>query len=264
VAYISAEVEDVDKDGAAELILCYQKPNRLESAIISYKNRNFEIAQTFPDMILSVIDDPVMEGERTLVAQRTDTLNMFDGSMIRMRIVDGKAVPGSRIDLPPGALLTSYVEGRLGNSEEDLRIILNQDQRLMVFDTENRLLASVPERIYGIDRRLSVRVGKEERTIKFPGRLAIADTNGDGVQELLVSKQTAQGSVVEDLVWEDGKLKQKWKTVGAQGIISDFRVRDFKNQGVRSLVLILVQSNPFPLMAISGPSSVVYAYELGR
>jgi hypothetical protein len=264
VAYVSAEVEDIDLDGVAELLLIYQKPDGLESAIITYKDRDFKISQTFPNMLLATIDDPVFRGRKALVGQRTDKKDMFDGSMVRMRVVDAKAEPFSEITLPPGTLLMSYASGRLGESKRNLRIILNQDQRLMVFDEENRLLSSVQGRSYGIDRRLTFRVDGQERTIVFPGRLAIVDTNGDGARELLVSKQTARGSVVEDLIWQDNTLKQKWKTVDSAGIISDFRVRDFKNQGARSLVLILMRSTTFPLMALSGPTSVVYAYELGR
>lgn len=263
VVYINAEIEDVDSDGAAELLICYQTPKRLESAIITYKDRDFKIVQTFPNTIISMIDDPVFDGQRLLAAQKTDTPNMFNGRILRMRMSDGKATAYGEATLPPGTLLTSYVTGNLGKSKDKLRIILNQDQRLMVFDDENRLLSTVSDKIYGIDRKINFKVGDENRSLIFPGRLAIIDTNGDGEQELLVIKQTANGSVVEDLVWRDNQLKQKWKTVGSRGVISDFRIRDFKNQGARSLVLILVQPTPFPLMAFSGPSSVVYAYELG-
>ncbi len=263
VVYINAEIEDIDGDGAAELLICYQTPKRLESAIITYKNRNFSIVQTFPNTIISMIDDPVFDGQRLLAAQKTDSPNMFNGRIFRMRMNEGKADVYGETALPPGTLLTSYVTGKLGKSKEKLRIILNQDQRLMVFDNENRLLSTVSDKIYGIDRKVSFKVGDQNRSVIFPGRLAIIDTNGDGEQELLVIKQTSNGSVVEDLVWRNNQLKQKWKTVGARGVISDFRIRDFKNQGARSLVLILVQPTPFPLMAFSGPSSVVYAYEMG-
>ena len=75
-----------------------------------------------------------------------------------------------------------------------------------------------------------------------------------------MSKQSGRGCVVQDLTWDGKQLLEKWKTVQSLGIISDFRIRDFKNQGTRSLVVILVKPSPF--FALMGPTSVVYAYDL--
>jgi len=56
-------------------------------------------------------------------------------------------------------------------------------------------------------------------------------------------------------------LGVKWRTVRSPGIISDFRVRDFKNEGIRSLILLLIQSNPWAAL-IGGTRSTVFAYDL--
>src|SRR5208337_3805665 len=51
VRYLSLDVEDLDGDGIAEVIACYLTPNGLESAIMTYKNRKFEVTQRFPNII---------------------------------------------------------------------------------------------------------------------------------------------------------------------------------------------------------------------
>jgi hypothetical protein len=130
----------------------------------------------------------------------------------------------------------------------------------MVFDRENRLLAGMTDRIYGLDRRIRIPFRQGYRTITLPGRLLIADTDGDGENELLLIKQSGEGSTVQALVWNGHRMAEKWKTVASPGIISDFGIKDFKNLGARSLVLILLKPGAFSFL--TGPRSVVYAYDL--
>jgi len=259
--YISAEVEDVDGDGVAELLLCYQTPAGIESALIRYVNRNFKVAGKFPHTILGTVADPTDEKKRMLLGQRTDSKDMFSGQMTRFRTDGMEIAPDGKVMLPPGTLLLSYVSARLGKDSDPLRIILNQDQRLMVFDRENRLLYTVPDRIYGLDRSIRIMMKGEKRKITLPGRLLVTDSTGDGENELLVIKHSSGSSVIQALVWDGEQLRVKWKTVRSPGMISDFRIRDFKNGGSRSLVLLLVRFNPF-LALTGGARSVIYAYDL--
>jgi len=258
--YISIEAADLDGDGIAKLLLCYQTPLGIESAIARYVNRNFRIDARFPNVILRTVKDSADEKASILVGQRTDDENLFGGEMIRYHVEGGEVAPAGRVTLPPGTLVLSCATGKLGKSGEFVRVILNQDQRLMVFDSENRLLSSVTDRIYGLDRRIRLPLKTGRKDIAYPGTLLIADTDGDGENELLVVKQTGEGSLIQALVWDGSQLSEKWKTVTSPGLISDFRIGDFKNQGMRSLVLILMKPGAFPFLA--GPRSVVFAYDL--
>ncbi len=262
-AYVSSEVEDIDGDGVAELIVSYRKPDGMESAIIRYVNRDLRVSDRFPHRIAASVPDPHNPGRRVLVAQRTDVDNLFTGEAALYRFEDGNFREVGSTMLPPGTFLLSYASGVLGKNGQFMRVILNQDRRIMVFDRENRLLYSVTDRIYGLNRRISIpgRDG-EQREITFPGRLLITDTNGDSENELLVIKYVAGGSEIQDLVWEGGRFVEKWKTIRSRGLLSDFSIRDFKNHGSRSLVAILLTTNPFQLL-LGGPQSVVFAYDLG-
>ncbi|MGO9566232.1 MAG: FG-GAP repeat domain-containing protein [Desulfomonilaceae bacterium] len=261
-AYISAEVEDLDGDGVDELLLCYQMPSGIESAVIRYTNRNFKVIGKFPNMILRTVRESVEDKKRILVGQRTDGDDMFSGEMVRFEFEGGEFVPSGKLMLPPGTLLLSYDSGLLGKQGQFVRIILNQDQRLMVFDRENRLLCHVSDRLYGLDRRIRIPSKRGAREISLPGRILIARATGGsgGENELMVIKQAQGRSVIQALEWDGKELGEKWRTVESQGIISDFRIRDFKNEGLRSLVLMLVKQNPFA--ALTGPRSVIFAYDL--
>jgi hypothetical protein len=257
--FFSAEVEDIDKDGISELLLSYRKPSGIESSLIRYVNRNFEVIKKFPNMILGTVPDPNDNRERRLVGQRTDVKNIFSGEMVLYRMDGPRPVANGTIMLPPGTLLLSFAAGRLGNPAVPLRIILNQDQRLMVFDEENHLLYTLPDRIFGLDRHIRLRSGSEKRDIVFPGRLLIADTAGDGENELLVIKQRGRHSLIQALTWDGSRLKPDWHSVENNAVISDFRIRDFKNGGVKSLVLLLVRYS-----FLAGPYSQIFAYDLAR
>ena len=113
VQYISADVEDLDGDGISKLIVCYLTPDGLESAIIQYKDRKFEVIQKFPNIILGCVTE--FPGERkVLLGQRTDAEDMFDGEMLRYQIRNGEAVPSGTASIPPGTLLLSYAAGVFG------------------------------------------------------------------------------------------------------------------------------------------------------
>jgi hypothetical protein len=261
-AYISAEAEDLDGDGVDELLLCYQTPSGIESAIIRYINRNIKVVGKFPNMILRTVRESTEDKKRILVGQRTDGDDMFSGEMVRFEFEGGEFVPAGKLMLPPGTLLLSYDSGLLGKQGEFVQIILNQDQRLMVFDSENRLLCHVTDRLYGLDRRIRIPFKGGFRDVSLPGRILIARATGGsgGENELMVIKQAQGRSVIQALEWDGKELGEKWRTVESQGIISDFRIRDFKNEGLRSLVLMLVKQNPFA--ALTGPRSVIFAYNL--
>lgn len=262
-SYISSELADLDGDGVCELILSYETPNGLESEILRYQDRSLKSLGRFPQLLMRTIPDPFEPKGRILVGQRTDRPDIFTGEMIRFKAKDGAITPQGRIHLPPGTLLLSYTSGMMGANKTPLRVILNQDNRLMAFDTDNRLLHTVVDQVFGAENKLRVSRNKRWSEINFPGRLIIADTNGDGENELLVVKQLGGISEIQDLVWAKDGFERKWKTVGDRGLIADFSISDFKNDGSNSMVALLVQfsQNPF-LTLISGPSSVVYAYDI--
>ncbi|MFA6222329.1 MAG: VCBS repeat-containing protein [Desulfomonilaceae bacterium] len=260
--YVSAEAKDLDGDGVAELILCYRTLSGFESAIIQYKGMNLTVADKLQDVILKVISEPVDEKEKEiLVGQRIDSSNIFSGREEQYEFRQGKLQKVGDISLPPGTFLLSYASGRFGADNQFLRIILNQDQRLMAFDQENRLLAIKPDRLYGLRRRIRLyRQGQSPLDIAMPGRILISNAQGMGKNEILVIQQSEAGSAVEALGWNGKEFLENWRTVTSPGIISDYLIADFKNDGANSLVLALV--NPMFFQSITGYRSIVFAYDM--
>jgi len=262
--YVSAEAVDLDGDGVCELILCYRTFSGFESAIIQYKDRNLTVAEKITDVVLKVISEPVdgKEEQRLLVGQRVDGPGVFNGKVRRYKFEGGKLQEIGEIDLPPGTFLLSYASGYFKPENQFLRIILNQDQRLMAFDKQNRLMATMPDRIFGLQRRVRFhRQGQPPIDISMPGRILITHGQTAGQNDVLVVKQSESGSTIEALGWDGVGFLEKWRTVNSPGVISDYLVGDFKNDKTNSLVLALV--NPMFFQSITGYRTVIFAYDLG-
>lgn len=260
-SYIYGEVADVNGDGIAEILLTYRLPDRIESSVVSYAARKLEIIGVVPHAIIGVIPSESGEGEPVrLTAQKLDVENIFSGDALLLKVDKQGVSPAGAVRLPPGTLLWSYASGRMGPNQP-IQAVLDQDQRLLVFDRDNNLLHEYPNRVFGIHRRIAAPTPSGPKDLLFPGRLLIASAGPDAENELLVTKTVGGGSVVEALGWNGVEMTLRWKTVPNPGTITDFRIRDFKNQGALSLVLLLVRANP--LWALTGGMrSVLYAYDM--
>ncbi len=262
--YVSVEAVDLDGDGVCELILCYRTLSGFESAIIQYKNRNLTVADKVVDVILRVILEPAAgkEEQRLLVGQRIAHPGIFNGKMLRYAFESGKLKVTGEIDLPPGTFLLSYASGYFKPDNQFLRIILNQDQRLMAFDKNNRLIATMPDRIFGLQRRVTLhKQGKSSLELSMPGRILVTNAQAAGQNDILVVKQSESGSTIEALGWDGAGFVENWRTVSSPGVISDYLVGDFKNDRTNSLVLALV--NPMFFQSITGYRTVIFAYDMG-
>jgi hypothetical protein len=261
VVYLSVEAEDLDRDGVAELVVCHLTPQGLGSSIIRYVNRNFQVVAEFPNVILRTVIEPSLGSDPVLVGQEMDAEDCFSGRMILYEVSGNNITPKGKLMLPQGTLLLSYTSGYMGKAKEFLRIILTQDQRLSVFDEKNEIKFRISDRIFGLERYLSVRTkGSSTKAFNLPGKIAITDTNLDGESELLVIKARDSKSEIQAFGWDGFELIKRWNTVETDGMISDFKIKDLKNEGVRSLVLLLVQASP--ILGFVGPHSIIFAYDL--
>lgn len=258
---LGVQAEDLDGDGVAELIVCYQSPFGLFTEVVRYLNRNLTIAGRYPDMILACVPHPSASRSRLLLGQRTDVENMFSGEMVQFEMDRGQPVPAERVHLPTGTLLLSYTSGMVGTPRGPLQAIIDQNQRLLLFDAANNVVSRIDDPAFRLDRKLRVKTQTGLRDIVWPGKLVISDMNSDGQNELLVAGNLNGKGEIHAFRLEGSHLVKRWNTPPREGVISDFAISDFRTNGIKSLVLLLMK--PDPLLAVSGPRSVVYAYDFG-
>ncbi len=88
--------------------------------------------------------------------------------------------------------------------------------------------------------------------VYIPGRILIRDLDGDGLNEVIINRNTTSGTRLFDrirsfdsgeiynLVWQEGTLTTNWKTKQIDGYISDFQVKDVDNDGEAELVVSVI------------------------
>ena len=256
--FLSAQAQDLDGDGVSELIVCSQLPDGVESEVLRYFNRNLTVIETFPNMILSCVPDPENPKVMNLLGQRTDAKDMFSGEMISFSLRDGSLKRQGKVTLPRGTLLLSYAAGDI-QGHGRVRVLIDQRLKLRVFDQHNQLLSVQDGHEYGPHRKITVKTADGSKEIIWPGRIIISDSSPSGQGELMLAKTAGGKSEIQGFHWGGACLEKKWNTPPMEGAISDFNIGDFKNSGARSLVLLLAR--PDQLLGMSGPRSILFAYD---
>ena len=105
-------------------------------------------------------------------------------------------------------------------------------------------------------------------------RLLVADTNGDGQQEVLaVQNRDMMGLVltqqrkftstqIETFLWDGIGLRSIWKTRKMDGFIRDLTFGDFDNDGTDELIAALIIKSGD--MMLTKAKSALIAYEIGE
>jgi hypothetical protein len=88
--------------------------------------------------------------------------------------------------------------------------------------------------------------------VYIPGRILTKDLDGDGLPEVIVSKndfgsglafervRIIEKAEIHDLAWEDDYLATNWKTKEIRGYIADYQVKDVDNDGEDELVVAAI------------------------
>ena len=104
--------------------------------------------------------------------------------------------------------------------------------------------------------------------IFITGRLIARDLDGDGVYEVIVTKnntssffekaKTIDMGEVYNLVWEDNSFITNWKTREIEGYIADFQIKDADNDGTEELVVVVVESQQSGGLGGKGTSKILF------
>ncbi|MGB9618430.1 MAG: FG-GAP repeat domain-containing protein, partial [Desulfomonilaceae bacterium] len=256
--FLSAQAQDLDGDGVPELIVCSQLPDGVESEVLRYLNRNLTVVETFPNMILCCVPAPENPKVMNLLGQQTDAGDMFSGEMISFSLRDGALKRQGKVTLPQGTLLLSYAAGDI-QGHAHVRVLIDQRLKLRVFDQDNQLLSVQDGHEYGPHRKVTVKTADGVKEIIWPGRIIISDSSPSGQGELMLAKTAGGKSEIQGFHWGGAFLEKKWNTPPMEGAILDFKIGDFKNNGARSLVLLLAR--PDQLLGMSGPRTILFAYD---
>lgn len=248
----AVDTADLDGDGVQEIYLSATDGLRLSSAILSWRGKG---KFSWDAKNIRYYIRPVFlpgEGYRLVVQRRglAKTALRRAGLFLAEFSAAGALEPGKRLPLPASVNLFDFYYADLDGDGAQELVIVDSSTHLKVYSSGNELLW-VSEKLYGgsknyigpsqgtaVDKQsrdnFSVDENADRELLYLPGRVVVADFNGDGRQEIVVSESNMPGvgffvrlrpydsGKIVGLSWDGQELRPFWETGTFRGYLSDF------------------------------------------
>jgi hypothetical protein len=165
---------------------------------------------------------------------------------------------GPKMNLPKGTTIFGAGTGNIrGDGKSDI-ITLDKFSRLSLLSEDGKTQWTSLDRFGETDNYYQTKEKKNDDyrdnspwTVYIPGRVVIKDLEGEGIPQVIVSKnepttrlfgraRSYESGEIYCLAWDQSELVTSWKTKPFRGYISDFQVKDVDNDGNEELVLAVV------------------------
>lgn len=278
--YIAVDVGDINGGGHPQIFVTNYRNDGLKSKVLSWDRGNPKtIAKNIPyHLRIHQLPGrgPVLLGQPNFGEQP------FDTKIQILSWKEGGYVPVERLKVPDGLTVFNFVF--LDYKEGSPKILyLNSKNRLNVLSEKGKIEYTSGE-FYGgtvnhvtgstdIEAFPSDGVLGEKNLSYIPARLVVNVSLKPGKKEIILNKNKSSffdllsryrsfsSGEIYSLSYEEGIMKENWRTQTIPDYIANYGVADFKNNGQQQLVVGVVQSTGLPY--ISEARSVLYCYDLG-
>jgi len=269
--FLSLDVADVNRNGAAEIIVTSVVESKLRSFILEYEEGRFKKVVENADWYFRVLEHP--KDGAILLGQRmgnviTESDNAFSGPIYRFVWKKNSFVKGPDMHFPrktkPFGLAVGDVRSGRGldliNIDDFGRLTMTALDK----DKKDKKSSWTSGENYGgtiifYDDYAKKKLWETTKLpastnwrVYIPGRVLIKDLDGDGLNEVIVNKNISSTTdwvdkirrftkgEIYSLVWDNGTLTTNWKTKEIGGCISDFQIKDIDNDGEEELVVATI------------------------
>ena len=286
--YISVDVADINGNGIKEIIVSNYTGGIVDSFIIEFRNGKFVTIAPSLRWFMRVIDNA--SGIPILLGQRRGVEKPFDTPIHEIRWQGGEYREGQKMQIPEGLSVYGLTLDKLGSSETEKVIVLNQDDYLNIFEQTDKPLSRIA--IFGGSKELlwksedvfggsntyidPINEGRKQTSenddvITYINlRIVTYDTNKDGKREIIIVKNISAAArtfqrtklftsaEVYNLEWDGMGLVENWRTKKISGYVADYQFKDIDNDGENEVVLALVLATGISTKG----RSVVVSYSL--
>jgi len=261
--FLTLDAADVNRNGYAEIVVTSVVEDNLRSFILEYEEGKFRRITQKADWYYRVIRHP-KEG-LMLLGQRMGSDGFPAGTIYRLVWKKNAYDRGPKMPFPPGTRLSglALVDFR-GDGKAEIIAYDTEDRLNIISDNGKTVWRS--DRFGGTNNSYENYKKLEEpysprdhipSRVYIPPRIVVRDLDGDGIPEVIVSRNDfGSGVILEkvrvydkgeiyDLVreGEDRGLTISWKTREIKGYIADFQIGDAENSGEQDLVLAVVAAD---------------------
>jgi TolB-like protein len=256
--FLTLDVCDVNRNGYAEIIVTSVVEDDPRSFILEYEQGKFRKITEKAGWFFRVLDHP-KEGPILLGQQRGSDGLPID-PIYRMVWKKKSFEKGPKMPFPKDTMIFGLALATLRSKDTSDLIVIDDSGQLRIVAPDGKDLWRSKEHYGGTTnsydtekkRDMTYRYGGPPWRVYIPGRILVRDLDGDGLNEVIVGKNTTSGTELLDrvrsfdigeihnLVWEENGLTTNWKTRKIDGYISDFQVKDVDNDGEPELVVSVV------------------------
>ncbi len=277
-ACMAVDVADINGSGRAEIFVTAKnnRDNLLRSFVLEYRDGAYQRILENAPWFYRTADDPGT-GMFLLGQRHQLEANPFQEEIVRLAPVDGDYKPaGAFIGKGREINLLGLATGRIAGKPDSMAVTV-------AFDRQDRLRVMAPDgdmvwassRQYGGSTQFleGPREGRGDinELYYLSGRILVYDApDGSGgvitfrnkglsPVSLGRTRTYTEGEVIS-LTWQDGGLREQWKTRAYEGHIRDLCIADLSNDGHMALAVLWIQSEG--QMLFSRPKSRVLIFPL--
>lgn len=259
--FLTLDVADVNRNGFAEIIVTAVVEDDVRSFILEYEQGKFRKITEKAGWYFRVLDHP--KDGPTLMGQKMGSDGLYSGPIYKFMWKKNSFEKGPKMPFPKETKIFSLALGNIQSKEKLNLIMLEDSERLRMVAPDGKDVWSSRQKYGGTINFYDTRKkfdpvyrygsqGAPAWRVYIPGRIVIKDLDGDGLHEVVISKNISSGTRVFDrvrsfdsgeiyhLVWEENTLTTNWKTKEIEGYISDFQIKDVDNDGEEELVVAVI------------------------
>jgi TolB-like protein len=256
--FLTLDVADVNRNGIAEIIVTSVVEDDLRSFIIEYEEGKFKKITEKAGWSFRVLKHP--KEDPILIGQQMGSEGLLVDPVYQFIWKKKSFEKGQKMAFPRGTTVFGMAMADLrGEGKSD--IILYDQNRLNILSQDGKVLWESASRYGGTNIFYETKKKKRDAyrplesppwRVYIPPRILVRDLDGDGLPEVIVSKndfltgtffqdvRSYEKGDIYDLIWDNDTLTTNWKTTEIKGYVADYQVKDADDDGNEELVVAVV------------------------
>ena len=272
--FLTLDVADANRNGYAEIVVTSVIGDNLQSLILEYEQGEFKTITRRSGWFFRVLEHP--KDGPFLIGQQMGAEGVPVGSVYKIVWKKNSFEKGPKLPLPRETKVFGLATADIRKQGTLDFIILEDSEKISIASMDGKFSWTSRQR-YGGTNNFYETYKKQDPLFRrdyipsrifITGRLIARDLDGDGVYEVIVTKnntssffekaKTIDMGEVYNLVWEDNSFITNWKTREIEGYIADFQIKDADNDGTEELVVVVVESQQSGGLGGKGTSKILF------